>query len=87
MKPLFSSRRTVGASSSAWFMHAQTTLVWLIAALLTALFTALSSHAAEPAPAPLTLRDGATVNEVWPSVTLLFDAKKTMTLADALAAR
>ena len=83
MKPLFSSRRTVGESSSDWFTYAQTTLVWLIAALL----TALSSHAAEPTPAPLTLRDGATINEVWPSVTLLFDAKKTMTIADALAAR
>lgn len=26
--------------------------------------------------APLTLRDGVANNELWPSVTLLFDAKK-----------
>lgn len=37
--------------------------------------------------APLTLRDGVANNELWPSVTLLFDAKKTMTVEDALAAR
>ena len=87
MRPLSSSRRTAGVTSLDWFTGAQTTLVWLIAALLTALLTALSSHAAEPSPAPLTLRDGVTVNEVWPSVTLLFDAKRTMTIANAMAAR
>lgn len=37
--------------------------------------------------APLTLRDGVANNEVWPSVSLLFDARKTMTIEDALAAR
>ena len=57
--------------------------MWLIVTLL----TALTAHATESAPIPLTLRDGATVNEVWPSVTLLFDAKKAMTIADAMAAR
>ena len=65
------------------FTHIRTIIVWLLVTVL----PALTTHAAESTPAPLTLRDGAEVNEVWPSVTLLFDAKKTMTIDDAMAAR
>ncbi len=74
-------------SSQTWtrpaFTYARTIIVWLLATVL----PALTTHAAESTPAPLTLRDGAAVNEVWPSVTLLFDAKKTMTIDEAMAAR
>ena len=74
-------------SSQAWMRHAFTRIRTIIVWLLVTVLPALTTHAAESTPAPLTLRDGAEVNEVWPSVTLLFDAKKTMTIDDAMAAR
>lgn len=70
-------------ASRHWFACASI----ICALFISALFAALTAHAAETSPATLTLRDGSTVNEVWPSVTLLFDTKKTMTIGDALAAR
>ena len=59
----------------------------LCALFITTLVCTFTARAADATAAPLTLRDGSAVNEVWPSVTLLFDAKKTMTIADAMAAR
>ena len=67
----------------AWRARVITVCALLIATLL----AALPAHAAASLPAPLTLRDGVAINEAWPSVTLLFDDKKTMTIADAMAAR
>ena len=57
------------------------------ALLLVALLAALPAHASETIPASLTLRDAVSVNEAWPSVTLLFDQKKNMTIADVMALR
>ena len=62
---------------------------WLVLLALRVVSTSAVAQSAIPSSpgAPLTLRDGVANNELWPSVTLLFDAKKTMTVEDALAAR
>ena len=82
MKPLLSSHRILDAASYDWLTRAIASCALLIGTLL----IAVTAHA-ESAPVPLTLRDSVAVNEAWPSVTLLFDQKKTMTIADAMAAR
>ena len=51
------------------------------------LLAGLNTQAAAVSGAPLTLRDGVAINDVWPTVTLLFDANKSMTIDEALAAR
>jgi len=61
---------------------------WLMLLGVRVLSNSATAQVAPPHPgAPLTLRDGVANNEVWPSVTLLLDAKRTMTVEDALAAR
>ena len=91
MKLSHSSKHNAGIAARAaptkptsrdWLTHA----IAICALFIATLICAVTAHG-ETTPAPLTLRDGAAVNEVWPSVTLLFDTKKTMTIADALAAR
>ena len=78
-----SQQRVTHARRRPRFAWVHIAMVGLIASLL----INTSSFAVGSSPAPLTLRDSATVNEVWPSVTLLFDPQKTMTIADVVAAR
>lgn len=61
--------------------------VAVCALLIATLWAAFPVHANASNPAPIPLSDDVAIHEAWPSVTLLFDEKKTMTIADAMAAR